>query len=217
MNLESCGFAFYKNFISSSWINLILAELSTIKTVNRAGLRSANHKLPTVQNYLTSTDFKATTANLLSSKHRLVRAIVFIKNKSTNWYVTWHQDRTVALSKVFSQPGWGPWSTKDGVIHAQAPKQLLQEMLTLRVHLTDTNSENGCLKLISGSHQHGILPEEKIKVWVGSNEPVVCEAHAGDAVAMRPLTLHSSSKSANPTQDRIVLHLEFSHWNCRRE
>jgi Phytanoyl-CoA dioxygenase (PhyH) len=49
-------------------------------------------------------------------------------------------------------PGWGPWSIKEGVQYAHAPAKALQRVLALRVHLDDSTSKNGPLRILPGTH-----------------------------------------------------------------
>lgn len=135
-----------------------------------------------------------------------VRAIRFDKAADANWLVPWHQDRTVALDRRDeTAPGFGPWSTKDGAPHAQAPAALLSEMLTVRLHLDDCPPENGPLLVVPGSHdpeRYGVRPEDP------DDAGVACTARTGDCVLMRPLVWHASRKATQPTHRR-VLHVEF--------
>ena len=82
-------------------------------------------------------------------------------------------------------------------------------MVTFRIHLDDTNQENGCLKILPKSQKLGILDHASIQGYVQDHSPVICETPADSALVMRPHILHSSSKALNPTQRR-VLHLEYS-------
>jgi hypothetical protein len=51
--------------------------------------------------------------------------------------VSWHQDVTIAVRARGRSAGVRPWSVKDGVPHVQAPAELLEQMITLRLHLDD--------------------------------------------------------------------------------
>ncbi|MBI5175430.1 MAG: hypothetical protein SFV17_00300 [Candidatus Obscuribacter sp.] len=50
-----------------------------------------------------------------------VRAILFDKTPAANWYVTWHQDLSIPVKERHDIAGYGPWSTKEGVLHVQPP------------------------------------------------------------------------------------------------
>lgn len=137
-----------------------------------------------------------------------VRAIVFDKSTTSNWLVPWHQDVTIAVASRREAPGFGPWSIKDGIPHVQPPDALLDEMLAVRLHLDDCDAENGALRVIPGSHRHGRLTPDQITALRTTTPEVICQASAGDALLMRPLLLHASSKSTR-AQHRRILHLEY--------
>ena len=54
-----------------------------------------------------------------------------------------------------------------------------------------------------------VAHSEQIERLVGEIRPVDCVAPSGGVVAMRPLTLHASSKSADD-RPRRVLHIEYA-------
>ena len=139
-----------------------------------------------------------------------VRGIAFDKHAASNWAVAWHQDLSIAVARrpapADEPEGFGPWSTKEGVVHVEPPAALLAGMLTVRVHLDDADAGNGALRVRPGSHGAGRLADPS--EWVGPPEETLC-VRAGDAVLMRPLLLHASSKAETPTRRR-VLHVEFS-------
>ncbi|WP_367317780.1 phytanoyl-CoA dioxygenase family protein [Microbulbifer spongiae] len=147
----------------------------------------------------------------LPGKASLVRVILFNKTEETNWFVTWHQDRTVAVSEKFEKENWQPWSIKDGIYHVQPPVEVLNQMVTFRIHLDNTDLENGCLKVLPNSHKLGILDHAAIQEYTKNHDFVTCKAPAGSALVMRPHILHSSSRGSNPSQRRI-LHLEYSSY-----
>lgn len=147
-------------------------------------------------------------AELIGTGFRCVRGILFDKTRSVNWAVSWHQDVTIAVERRDDVPGYGPWSVKDGVVHAQAPTKLLEQMATLRIHLDDTPPENGALRVIPGSHRHGHLGDGEIGCIAGQPE-VSCAAKAGDVLLMSPLLLHASRRATHPARRRVV-HLEYA-------
>jgi hypothetical protein len=59
------------------------------------------------------------------------------------------------------------------------------------------------------SYDCGVLSREQIEQLVATKTPVVCVAGAGGVVAMRPLTVHASSKAIG-SQRRRVLHIEYT-------
>jgi ectoine hydroxylase-related dioxygenase (phytanoyl-CoA dioxygenase family) len=138
-----------------------------------------------------------------------VRAIYFDKSAEANWGVTWHQDLTLALRAHAEVPGFGPWSTKDGIPHVQPPVELLEQMLTLRLHLDHADQFNGALRVFPGSHRWGRLTPGRIQELRTQGEDFLCAAAAGDALLMRPLLFHASSRSTS-AQHRRILHIEYA-------
>mgnify|MGYP003641386624 CR=1 FL=1 len=103
--------------------------------------------------------------------------------------------------------GYGSWTEKEGITHVEPPPEVLESMVTLRVHLDDTPPGNGPLKVIRGSHSSGKLSSDEIASR--KIEAEVClNCKAGDVLMMRPLILHSSGRAQAPSHRR-VLHFEF--------
>lgn len=145
-------------------------------------------------------------AALLGSDFGLVRGLFFNKPPGRSWWLPWHKDLTIAVknnrlrSELFTRP-----THKAGQPHVFAPVTLLENMLTIRLHLDDVTLENGPLQVIPGSHLTGkeIVAEDRAAATI--------LARAGDALAMRPLLSHSSGDSqAGTVLHRRILHLEFA-------
>ena len=105
--------------------------------------------------------------------------------------------------------GWGPWSKKHGVTYAHAPARVLEQVIALRVHLDDSTADNGPLRVLPGSHIHGVLDDTQIQELSQRVPPARCTVPAGGVIAMRPLLVHASSKTRVETPRR-VLHLEYA-------
>ena len=137
------------------------------------------------------------------------RATLFEKIGRANWLVVWHQDTALPLASRFDSQEWGPWSKKVGVLYAHAPSWALSRVLALRLHLDDSTTENGPLRVIPGSHAAGVLSDEEVFTIARRQEHVECAVSRGGALAMRPLLIHSSSK-ARADAPRRVLHIEYA-------
>lgn len=140
-----------------------------------------------------------------------VRGILFDKTPAANWYVTWHQDRTIpiAFRPAVDMDGYTAWSVKDGIHHVQPPAEILNAVLTARISLDDAEANSGAIKFIPGSHKYGLLTDEEIATHRDTKPHVEVATKSGDVILMRPLILHASSKSPCPTHRR-VLHLEYA-------
>jgi hypothetical protein len=140
---------------------------------------------------------------------RPVRGIYFDKSSDKNWAVGWHQDLTIAVRERRAVDGFGAWSVKEGVPHVQPPVALLENILTLRLHLDDCSEENGALRVLPGTQRLGRLTPAQITEERARQPEVVCSIPAGGAMLMRPLLLHASAKSRS-TARRRVLHVEYA-------
>ncbi|HEY4313529.1 MAG TPA: phytanoyl-CoA dioxygenase family protein [Pirellulales bacterium] len=139
----------------------------------------------------------------------LTKAILFDKTSSANWHVNWHQDLSIAGKQRADMPNWTGWSTKAEVPHVQPPAEVLEGMVTVRLHLDPCKENCGALKVIPGSHREGRLSVAQVAQLVKDTSFVTCSVCAGAAVIMKPLLLHASSPARNAAHRR-VLHLEFA-------
>jgi Phytanoyl-CoA dioxygenase (PhyH) len=137
------------------------------------------------------------------------RATLFDKSPASNWLVAWHQDTALPLRARVNDASWGPWSVKAGVLYAHAPASALATVVALRVHLDDSTAANGPLRVLPGTHLQGVLSDEDIVRLARNVPPVDCVAPSGGVIAMRPLTIHASSK-ASDGNPRRVLHIEYA-------
>ncbi len=206
------GYEIIEDFLAPNQLRFIRTQLSDIKLARAAGgVRNIDKKVPSVTDLAISDHMRTHAKRYLAGSPLLVRAILFDKTPDHNWLVSWHQDRTVAVSKRFDLAGWGQWTVKDGTCHVQPPIDVLEQMVTFRIHLDSTDTTNGCLRVMPGSHSLGLIDSSDIQRYVSSHEPVNCEAPAGSALVMRPHLLHSSGKAIQPGRRR-VLHLEYSSY-----
>ncbi|TLD68968.1 phytanoyl-CoA dioxygenase family protein [Phragmitibacter flavus] len=204
-SIDQHGFTITKDVVDS---NAVADLLQTLGPVSGAGRRALlSH--PQISAFAHSSTILALVRPYLPEPPIPVRAIYFDKTPETNWGVTWHQDLTLALKEPIETPGFGPWSIKDGIPHVQPPAFLLTQMLTLRLHLDEADESNGALKVLPGSHQSGRLSSAEIQDVRTKLIETLCSARAGDALLMRPLLLHSSSRSISDKHRRI-LHIEYA-------
>jgi ectoine hydroxylase-related dioxygenase (phytanoyl-CoA dioxygenase family) len=137
------------------------------------------------------------------------RATLFDKSADANWLVAWHQDTALPLRRRVEADGWGRWSVKAGVLYAHGPASALAQVVALRVHLDDSTTSNGPLRVLPGTHRLGLLTDEDIAALHRDIAPVECLSPVGGVVAMRPLVVHASSKSRE-ARPRRVLHIEYA-------
>ena len=211
------GFTVVPEFLDSETISNIFEALAIANLEDSESQRAG--KLFGIRNLLNVVPFTRDLANnsacrsivepILGSTSRVVRGIYFDKHEDANWKVAWHQDLTIAVSERFDVDGYGPWSIKAGIHHVQPPATVLENMLTLRIHLDRADESNGALRVLPGTHNYGRLESSQIDYWKQQQQPITCVVPGGGALLMRPLLLHSSTTAVNPGHRR-VLHFEYS-------
>lgn len=212
MSIDINGFEFHKNFVKRSIVDDVIEELEKFaKTMPKTGVRNADKKLAQISQLVYSDYFISQAQTYFMGTPKVVRVIVFDKTPNSNWLVSWHQDKTVAVSNNVAIDGWGPWTIKDQVHHVQPELTVLKNMVTFRLHLDDSDQQNGCLKVIPGSHNLGIIKQTALAELSKQAEPVFCQLKAGDLMVMRPLLVHSSSKASKPKHRRVI-HIEYSDY-----
>ena len=210
--LQREGFAVCHGMIDSAALdraaNALEKAPSQMFAGRRAGLRDV-FAFPALSALTERPELSHLAGTLLGKEAFVVRALIFDKNAESNWKVAWHQDLTICVHERIDTPGFGPWSQKEGVPHVQPPVEILERMITLRLHLDDCAQSNGALRVLPGSHLDGKLTAQAIESWRISTPEFPCIAARGDVRAMRPLLLHASSAASDP-RHRRVLHLEFA-------
>lgn len=212
MPFSNNGFEILDNILTASELSPIKFELEQIAlSILTAGVRNADKKFPSINTLITSTKLLDKAKQYLNGKPSVVRVILFDKTPDNNWLVTWHQDKTICVSEQKEISGWGPWTLKDGIHHVQPSLDVLNQMVTFRIHLDDSTLETGCLRVIPNSHSQGVLSNTQIQEIANKQNAVDCVAGAGSILVMRPHLLHASSKATTPSQRRVI-HVEYSSY-----
>jgi len=216
--LQQHGYTIVTGALPPATVDAVLDDLKKALALSQAAgsIRSRNGVIYAARNILTLLPSAATLwqtpalvrllCATLGEKFGLVRGLYFDKHPDSPWSLPWHKDLTIAVQRndLPSQRYTNP-TTKAGVQHVEAPCDVLQQMLTLRIHLDDVTAANGPLKVIAGSHHSGKASDESS----GDIHTVVC--NRGDVLAMRPLLSHSSGASEpGAAAHRRVIHLEFA-------
>lgn len=206
--LHRDGYVMVPNVLSADLVGCMKSVLGDVVNAGRRGLLGTSE----VRYLAESEVLMGLLRPLFSAAPFPVRAIYFDKSAEANWLVAWHQDLTIAVGHKTEMAGYGPWSVKNGLVHVPPPVELLERMLTIRLHLDDADAENGALQVIPGTHLLGRLNAEAIQKSRQDRAAVLCTAKSGDALLMRPLLLHASGRTISHRRRR-VLHLEYA---CER-
>jgi ectoine hydroxylase-related dioxygenase (phytanoyl-CoA dioxygenase family) len=207
-DLDADGYALADIVLAAHQCEHIAASLPGLIAAGRGGVRNLiGH--PTVVKLLTHERLGVYLWSLIGRELVAVKATLFDKTVEANWRVQWHQDRAIAVKERLAVAGYGPWSTKAGIVHVEPPAEVLAQMLSIRIHLDACGAENGPMRVIPGSHHSGKLREEQLTSIVGAGSMVELYAPQGAMMLMRPLLVHASSAARSP-QHRRVLHIEFA-------
>ena len=217
--LERDGFTIVPNVLTSSecvdWCNRLMAVFAETTTLGES-VRHKNQEVYAARNVIAlcpevlelceNEHIQQAVCKVLGKECGLVRALFFDKPPQQTWALPWHKDLLIAVADgTPSTAGYSPPRPRAGVLHTEPPVTVLEEMLTVRLHLDDVDEENGALSVLRGSHRTGK------QVEIDLNQAVAIHTPAGDALAMRPLLLHCSGRSdINSRRHRRILHLEFS-------
>jgi len=204
------GFYLLKHVISKDKVTELIASLNVFNQhINHYGIRNLNAKIPVIRQFAHSDLLASITKNILGEHAKPVRSVFFDKTPQANWNVAWHQDTSIAVTEKASLSGFKHWKEKQGVIHVEPPETFLSSLLTLRIHLDASDSNNGVLRVIPKSHRHGRIHAKTIAEIIENTQAMECNAETGDILLMNPLLLHSSRKAKHPLHRRII-HLEYS-------
>jgi hypothetical protein len=194
------------------------AELSIVvgaAGVRRRGetyaIRNLFEECPAVRTLAESPPVRSLVDPILGNDAFPVRGLLFDKTAEANWLVPWHQDMTIAVAEKREVSGYGPWSIKAGQWHVQPPMAVLEDMLSVRIHLDPCDESNGALRVIPGTHNQGRLNPDAIRRAEAASGISICSVESGGVLLMKPLLVHASSAARNPAHRRVV-HIDFA--NC---
>lgn len=178
------------------------------KTKDLFAIRRFLQEIPSVMSLVFTGKLKEIVTAYGSPGAFITKSIYFDKPEQSNWFVAYHQDLTISVDKKLDLSGFGPWTVKQDQFAVQPPVSLLEQNITIRIHLDDTDETNGALKVIPGSHRKGVYRPETID-WEKEQE-VLCEVPRGGVMLMKPLLLHASARSTGSRRRRVI-HIEFGN------
>ncbi|MGI4883367.1 MAG: phytanoyl-CoA dioxygenase family protein [Janthinobacterium lividum] len=213
--LQESGFIILPQLFSQSELAALLhciegapaASANFRRSQDVFAIRNLLGEIPALRALLDTAAMRELLSELFPAGCHLTKAIYFDKPAGSNWLVAWHQDLMVNVDRRVDLPGFGPWTAKAGWVAVQPPVEILENTVTVRLHLDDCDATNGALKVVPSSHRCGVVPAETIAGLTAT--ATVCAVPAGGALLMKPLLLHASNRSTSDRPRRVV-HLEFS-------
>ncbi|MCS4301584.1 phytanoyl-CoA dioxygenase family protein [Chryseobacterium sp. BIGb0232] len=214
-HIEKYGFSVINEVFSDAEIAQIIHVLDNIdtskenfrKSEDLFAIRQFLKEIPEVKDLIFNENIRKIINEIFGEKYFVVKSIYFDKPETSNWYVAYHQDLTISVDKKLELSGFGPWTTKQNQFAVQPPLNILENIYTIRIHLDETDENNGALKVITQSHVKGIYRPETIDWNVETEE--ICKVEKGGVMLMKPLTLHGSNRTTNGKKRRVI-HIEFS-------
>ncbi|WP_332367942.1 phytanoyl-CoA dioxygenase family protein [Spirosoma telluris] len=210
------GFAIIDNVFTTEEIHLIRQAILRVDT-NKPTFRKTNDlfairqflkEVPETKELIFTDRLAAIISQVFGDSYFLTKSIYFDKPEQSNWFVAYHQDLTISVDKKLDIDGYGSWTVKQKQFAVQPPIDILENNFTIRIHLDDTDENNGALKVVPKSHLKGIYRPENID-WTEETE-TVCKVMKGGIMIMKPLLLHASNRTTNQSKRRVI-HLEFSN------
>jgi ectoine hydroxylase-related dioxygenase (phytanoyl-CoA dioxygenase family) len=216
IELEQNGFSSVNDIyslIETENIKALISEwnYSNAQTNNASNvfsIRRLIEKIPELKPLLFTSKLKNLISELGFDEPFLAKAIYFDKPENFNWFVSYHQDLSITVDTKHEVDGYSKWTSKHDQLGVIPPKEILENIFTIRVHLDKTDDTNGALRVIPKSHLKGIRRIEEIEEEKSTE--VLCSIDEGDVMLMKPLTFHASSKSEMKNRRRVI-HLEFSN------
>lgn len=216
--LEQKGFCVINSIYSSDEIQSIVNFIDTLNTSRPTfrksedlfAIRQFIKELPEIKELLFNKKLQSIINTIAGNDYFIVKSIYFDKPEKSNWFVAYHQDLTISVDKKTETAGFNFWTLKHNQFSVQPPVPLLENIFTIRIHLDDTNKENGALKIVEGSHLKEIFRPEIID-WKTEKE-TFCNVEKGGIMMMKPLLLHGSNRTSNQKRRRVI-HIEFSNNN----
>ncbi|MCB9328158.1 MAG: phytanoyl-CoA dioxygenase family protein [Lewinellaceae bacterium] len=216
IDLTENGFTTVDNIYSDKEIEQILLTIDQAdkdketfrKSTDLFAIRQFLKEIPETKDLVFNDNLTSVVRQLLGGNYFVVKSIYFDKPETSNWYVSYHQDLTISVDKKVELENFGPWTTKQNQFAVQPPIDFLENIFTIRIHLDDTDENNGALRVIPKSHSKKIYRPETID-WTTETE-MTCKVNKGGIMIMKPLILHSSSRTTNNKRRRVI-HIEFSN------
>lgn len=209
------GFSVISNVFSEEEIEKIAEVIQSIDTSKETfrksedlfAIRQFLKEIPEVKDLIFNENLKTIIKEIFGENYFVVKSIYFDKPEKSNWYVAYHQDLTISVDKKVNLENFGPWTTKQNQFAVQPPLDILENIFTIRIHLDDTDENNGALKVVPKSHSKGIYRPETIDWNVEAEN--ICSVEKGGIMIMKPLLLHGSNRTTNGKKRRVI-HIEFS-------
>jgi ectoine hydroxylase-related dioxygenase (phytanoyl-CoA dioxygenase family) len=205
------GFSITENIFSNEEVDGLITLIGV--SDEKYAIRQLVNKKPEILKViLNNRRFKQLYKLVCKENYFLTKAIFFNKPSKSNWFVSNHQDLSISAKNKKEANEYTNWTNKKGQLGVIPPVNILEQTITFRIHLDKADETNGALRVISKTHKKGVIRIDEKFNNEGLGKDELCVVSKGGVMMMKPLLLHSSSKSISEN-DRRVIHLEF----CNQE
>lgn len=207
-SFEEDGFQIINHVFTENEIQQILDFLENKQLEKAFGIRGFLKTHPEL-NALIFTEKLISIINSIAGNSKIIKSIYFDKPPNANWIVNWHQDLTINVEGKTEDDNFKNWRFLKERTIVQPPLDILENIFTIRIHLDKCTQKNGALQVVSQSHKEGVvnLAHEVANLNLTKK---TCEVEKGGILIMKPLLFHSSRRTENQ-QNRRVIHIEFSN------
>ena len=206
--LEEKGFLTLPNVYSIQEIQSILncmkeQEFKMAPSIKKSSLilyKSFFKKNLEVKKLVMNSNLQSIVHQLFGDDYLVVNSMYFDKPGRSAWGVAYHQDRQIIVKEKKDVEGFNEWFNEFDLLTVRATNEILQHIFTIRIHIDETNKENGSLQVIESSHKHGIFDPSLID----KSKEVNCDVSVGGVMIMSPLVMHQSLSSSSDTKRRVI-------------
>jgi len=195
----------YTNQEIEELANILFKEFSDQQLNENGTFFSLNAKIDLKQ-ILYNTNLQ-NVLNTLDQDLQLIAAKYYNQIPTANWFTALHQNITIPVKEKVATEGFTGWSKKDGITSVMAPVELLRNCFSIYIHLNHSNSTNGALKTLPGSHKK-ILNMQERNLFTENVYTQVAAVKAGGVHIVKPLLLQAFGESTE-NQAVHLLQLDF--------
>lgn len=197
--------AVYTNQELEELANILFQQFSN-KQLNENGTYFSLPAKADLKQVLYNTNLQ-NVLNTLDQHLQLIAAKYYNQIPTANWFTALHQNITIPVKEKIPTEGFTGWSKKDGITSVMAPVELLRNCFSIYIHLYHSNSTNGALKTLPGSHKK-ILNMQERNLFTENVYTQVAAVKAGGIHIVKPLLLKAFGQS---TENQVVhlLQLDF--------
>src|SRR5690242_17112459 len=121
LQLSYKGFTIIEDIFNSGEVSSIIQAIDNAnttggafrKTNNLFAIRQFLKEIPSVHSLIFSSSLSNIIKEFFGNEYFVVKSIYFDKPEQSNWFVSYHQDLTIAVKTKIEQEGFSNWTVKN--------------------------------------------------------------------------------------------------------